>query len=410
MNGDEKKEEVGAFDEPAIEDPAPQANGNGEDVVAAISLEDYELPEDLPETVENTVQGAIRYGFIGSGQGGGRLAQEAYDLGYKKTIVVNTSPQDLSSVKLPEEQKLHLDIGPGGAGANMAKGEEALTQHQQAVYNKMKNVFDTHVDHIIICASAGGGSGGGSLKPLIMVAKRYLQFLGYVEDIDQRVGVVLTLPTTEEQASTHVAANALEAAVGISDLAERDSVTPVIVIDNSRIRDLYRKIPYNVFWPTVNKGVLELFDIFNRLSMKTDGFVSFDPADYAAVMRTGGHAVMGVVSVRPDDVGDESKVFKVLDRSLNKTLLADGFDYSTAQASGVVIVGGEQTFAEVPSMDRVIEYVGNMVANMTGGAKVYRGVYQDKRPGLRVYTFISGMKRPEQRYKKLEALSRERYP
>jgi cell division GTPase FtsZ len=292
----------------------------------------------------------------------------------------------------------------------MAKGEEALTQHQQSVYNTMKSVFDTHVDHIMICASAGGGSGGGSLKPLIMVAKRYLQFLGYVEDINHRVGVILTLPTVEEQASMHVASNALEAAAGISELAERDSVTPVIVIDNSRIRDLYRKIPYNIFWPTVNKGVLELFDIFNRLSTKADGFVSFDPADYAAVMRQGGHSVMGVVSIKPDDVSDEGKVFKVLDKSLGKTLLAEGFDYSTAKASGVVIVGGKQTFAEVPSMDRVIEYVGSMVANMTGGAKVYRGVYQDDRPGLRVYTVISGLTRPAARYKKLEALSRERYP
>lgn len=389
----------------------PHQNGNGEAISAPLSLEDYELPEDLPETVENTVPGAIRYGFIGSGQGGGRLAQEAYALGYRKTIVINTSPQDLSSVKVPDDHKLHLDIGPGGAGANMERGEEAATRHQQAVYNKMKAVFDTHIDHIMICASAGGGSGGGSLRPLIMVAKRYLQFLGFVgDDIDRRVGVILTLPTVEEQASVHIARNALEAATGVSDMAERDGITPVIVIDNSRIRDLYRRIPYSVFWPTVNKGVLELFDVFNRLALKNDGFVSFDPADYAAVMQTGGHAVMGVVSVKPEDVGDEAKVFKVLDASLGKTLLADGFDYSTAKASGVVIVGGRQTFAEVPSMDRVIEYVCSMVANMTGGAKVFRGVYQDERPGLRVYTVISGLKRPGLRYKKLEALGRERYP
>ena len=76
-----------------------------------IDLEDYEIPEDEEVAVEDESGGSQVFAWIGSGQGGGRLAKAFYDRGYKKCIAVNTSKQDLSTLDLPEAQKLLLDCG-----------------------------------------------------------------------------------------------------------------------------------------------------------------------------------------------------------------------------------------------------------------------------------------------------------
>ena len=378
--------------------------------IPEISLEDYELPQDEEVGVEDLSSGSVRYAFVGSGQGGCRLAEAFYRLGYQKTLCLNTSPQDLSAIELPEEQKILLHAGAGGAGKDMMAGEEALVRNQQHVYNAMKQVFGSNIDSILINVGLGGGSGGGSLIPLIMVAKRYMQFLGHVEDVDRRVGVIMTLPTNGESTSTTVSTNAFTLASKVSELAEQGSISPVIVLDNDRIQKLYSKLTMANFWPTINRGVGELFDIFNRLSAQNSAYTSFDPADYRTVITAGGHTVLGVSTVKSEQLGDETQVFRTLKASLDKTLLAEGFDLSTATCAAVVVVGGSETFREVQGLPEIIEYAFDMVATMTGATTVHRGVYEDDRPGLRIYTIIAGLKRPSSRYKKLEALSRERYP
>ena len=380
-----------------------------EEEIGILSLEDYEIPEDCAETVENTVVGSIRYGFVGLGQAGGRLAAVAHKLGYCKAIALNTSPQDLKALPLPEDQKLLIDIGESGAGKNPERGEEAVTKRQQDIYNLMKRVFGKHVDHVMLAAGSGGGTGGGAIIPTIMIAKRYLQFLGY-DDVDKRVGAILTLPTNGEAASMRIAMNSISVASKISELADSNSITPLIILDNDRVQKLYPRLTMANFWPTVNEGVIGLFDIFNRLSLRQSNYTSFDPADYAAVIRSGGHTVMGVTSVKKEQCTDETTILKVVRDSIDKTLLADGFDFSTATSAAGVIVGGTQTLAEVPGLNNVIEYLFSMIANMTSSATIHRGVYEDTREGLRLYTIISGMKCPEPRYKKLRQLSQEKYP
>lgn len=386
-------------------------NNNIEDSLPVLFLEDYEIPPDEAEPVENTAGGFVNYAFVGAGQGGCRLAESFYALGHKKTICVNTSSQDLSSVAIPDEQKILLGI-LGGAGKDMTVGEEAVVKNQQYVYNAMKNIFGRHVDHVIICAGSGGGTGGGSLIPLIMIAKRYLQYCGYVEDLDKRVGVVLTLPTNGEAASVRVAGNAFALSRKISDLAEAGSISPLLVIDNDRVQRLYAnsKLTMRNFWPTINNSVATLFDIFNRVSVRHTMYTSFDPADYQTITRAGGHMVMGVTSIGQDKLGSETEVFHQLRESLSKTLLADGFDLTTATCAAVVAVGGKETFENTEGLPAMIDYAFDMLATMTAAATVHRGVYEDDRPGLRIYTIIGGLKRPQPRYKKLEALAKEAYP
>ena len=78
----------------------------GEDHVD-ISLPDMPVPEVLSEStkeIEDEFDGAFKFGFIGAGQGGGRLAETFHKFGYRRVCAINTSPQDLNTLKL--ENKL----------------------------------------------------------------------------------------------------------------------------------------------------------------------------------------------------------------------------------------------------------------------------------------------------------------
>jgi len=381
--------------------------------IPSLSLEDLEIPEQEIETVENKVYGSTNYSFIGSGQGGCRIAQEFYKLGYRKTIGLNTSSQDLSHTDLPENHKLLLDIGPGGAGKDMFKGETAVVKYSQEIYDLMKKIIG-RTDHVMICVCAGGGSGGGSVIPLIMVVKKYLRYLGYFDDIDQRVGVIITIPRNGEMLSLRVASNAYSLMSKISGMAEKKSITPTVVVDNERIQKIYRGLTVSKFWPTVNSSVAGLFDIFNRLSIQHSPYTSFDPTDYRNVVTAGGHCIFGVTKVTGlmDDAGivDETQISHSLKSNLEKTLLASGFDLGTAESAASIVVGGEQLFDEVAGLQEAIEYAFDTLANLTGDATVHRGIYQDQRDSLRVYTFIGGLKRPSPRYGELRGFAREKYP
>lgn len=381
-------------------------------VTGPMALEDYELPDGAPDSVEPSVDGAIRYAFVGSGQGGSRIAAAAYARGYAKTIVINTAPQDLEHIRVPEEHKLLLDIGAGGAGKNIVRGEEAVKEHQGEVYDLMQRVFGRHVDHVMICIGAGGGSGGGSVIPLVMLAKKYLQALGHV-DVDKRVGVIMALPRTGEVQSRTVAFNASTVADRVSELADEGTLTPLVLIDNAKIQDLHPRLTPANLWPTVNDGVLHLFDLFNRLPLLSTPHSSFDPADYETVIRAGGHLVMGVTKIKAEDVdalanGGETVISKVMRTSIDRTLIADGFDLTRSRAAAGIIVASADTLGKIP--DAVTEYVYSMLGSLTGGAAVHRGMYEDDRHDLRVYTIVGGLPAPEKRYERLRSQAKDPYP
>jgi cell division GTPase FtsZ len=363
-------------------------------------FDDIEIP-DLPleaelegvedESIEDESGGAVTYAFIGSGQGGGRLAEAFYNIGYKKTICTNTANQDLSKVDIPEEQKILLDAGEQGAGKNMVKGEEAASNAQQEILDLMKKKFG-QVDHIMVCVGAGGGSGGGSTLVLVESAKLYLTHLGQ-PDADKRVGVIMTLPTAGESASPAVSDNAQLLSKTLVGYAKGGLVSPLIFVDNDKIKKMYPKLSVKKFWPTVNATVAGLFHVFNVIVNKPTEYTTFDTADYMSVMRGGGCMIMGVTSVK--NLDDTNSVSAALKNNLGKTLLAGGFDLKTASHAAAVVLGGEEILEELDNT--AIEEGFDTLAMLTGDAMVHRGVYEDKKPRLNVYTLIGGLAGPDAR-------------
>ena len=52
---------------------------------------------------------SIRFGVLGTGAGGSRLAESFYKLGYD-SVVCNTASVDLKSINIPDTNKLLLDF------------------------------------------------------------------------------------------------------------------------------------------------------------------------------------------------------------------------------------------------------------------------------------------------------------
>ena len=80
-----------------------------------IVVPDIPLPPEPEEKeeVEDKVDGAFKFAFVGAGQGGSRIAETFHKLGYRKVGIINTAQQDLNTVNV--ENKLCIG-SKGGAG------------------------------------------------------------------------------------------------------------------------------------------------------------------------------------------------------------------------------------------------------------------------------------------------------
>ena len=95
--------------------------------IPTLDIEDYdpELNEE-EETVEDKSGGALTFAIVGAGQGGGRMAKAFYDMGYTKTVAVNTARSDLNGLDIPDNQKFLIDEHAAqGAGKDQAKAQAA---------------------------------------------------------------------------------------------------------------------------------------------------------------------------------------------------------------------------------------------------------------------------------------------
>ena len=356
--------------------------------VPNIPLEDFESIVKQPEVpeIKNEYVGSVQFGVIGSGQAGCRIAKSFYDIGYKKTIALNTSISDLNPLEIPEDQKLLIG-NTQGSGKDMGKGEKAAIESSQKVFDLMTTVFK-EVDKIIICFGAGGGTGAGSFQTLLEISEKYLKFIGH-EDPAQDIIVISALPTSGELQSSIIKKNnriiqeILEKKIG------EGKVGPILFMDNSRIERVYKGIPPIKFWQTINDTITGLFQIFNYLSKQESEYVSFDVEDYKAILKTPGAAVMGVMIVNETE-GDKIKLSQAFQDNFKKTLLAENIDYRTAQNCGCIVAANAKILSEIPM--EVFNYGFDTIHNLIGSANLHRGLYGTTKKGIRAYTLISGMK------------------
>jgi cell division GTPase FtsZ len=367
-------------------------------MLPTLDLEQYEPQIQEATGVKDHSKGSTRYAWIGAGQCGGRIVKSFYDLGYRKVLALNTTHHDLDLLDLPREQKFQMNIGAKGAGKDMERGRQAIQEHRQEIRDLVRKTFGDQVDHIMVCIGAGGGTGSGSAVELVDVAKKYAHYIS-LSNPDKRVGVMMTLPTTGESSSPMVAQNAYTVANELSELAVNGKISPLIFVDNEKVSKLYPGMTVNAFWPSINRTVGGLFDIFNRLSSLSSRYTAFDPVDYHSIMEAGGCAIMGITKV--NKFYDRFAISEAMKKNLEKTLLANGFDLSTAKLAGCIIVAGKKIMNSEPGLADNINYAFDVLSEITGNASIHRGIYEDDKNYLRVYTIIGGLQPPTNRLEEL---------
>ena len=85
----------------------------------------------------NTAHSAINCGFIGVGGGGGKLAKAFLDLGFSKTILVNTTVKDQPDGVAAE----HFLLLPGadGVGKDVTLGKQILDENSALIEDVLRN-------------------------------------------------------------------------------------------------------------------------------------------------------------------------------------------------------------------------------------------------------------------------------
>ena len=105
-----------------------------------VDIPDIPLPSEAPpETkIEDKFASAYKFAIVGVGQGGSRLAETFWKLGYRRVAVINTAAQDLKSIKVPRENKLL--VGGHGAGKDRKVAENIFRENREDILD----FFEAH--------------------------------------------------------------------------------------------------------------------------------------------------------------------------------------------------------------------------------------------------------------------------
>ena len=345
------------------------ANDLGFDFVEA--YDDDPVADDERMLPENTASSAIKCAFIGVGGGGGKLAKAFLDLGFNKTILVNTTVKDQPDGVDPE----HFLLLPGadGVGKDIALGQQVLEENSALLEDALRTRIGS-IDWLFVLAGGGGGT-GSACSVLHNSMERHLKSC----EASGKVVYVLTRPTAQELLNPTISTN-YEAA--LAELAEH----PHIVIDNERQLQLLRgKVGMLNLYPSANRNFAKLIAQVLKLSSESSPIQTFDTKDLERCLSTPGRMVVGSTIAR-----DPSR------RDLGSSLFQGCIKSSPCPVpsgpikTGAMLLVATSVMASDPDVSKKLEsalsYVGGRTETLFSGIYVNEGV-----PGLIAISLLGGM-------------------
>jgi len=341
-----------------------------------IDLPDIPMPDENAQTreIEDEFEGAYKFAIIGVGQGGSRIAETFWNLGYRRVCVINTAKQDLKFINIPEDRKLLLDHG--GAGKDPETAEKIFQENAEEICDFFHEKLGTSYDRVLVCAGAGGGTGAGGAPVVFKIVK---------DHTSATVGFVSALPTKAE--GNQVAKNTKRTMQKIVEYTKDGILSPLIVLNNEKIKELYPGLSINKFWTTANSSVCSLFHLFNKISAQDSSYTTFDKADLDSVLNSG-IITFGATPIKTEQAND-TDISKAIRNNLKKNILA-GADISTGNIAACVMVVNNKLMDEVPQ--EALEHgFGQLNRLLAKDNTVHRGIYTSNKPGIAVYTVIGGL-------------------
>jgi len=359
-----------------------------------ISMEDLMIPDVQEEAtkgniVEDKVEGAFKFCFLGAGQGGSRIAESFNKKGYERVAVINTAEQDLNTINV----KNKLLIGEGGAGKDPEVARKLYAEKENDILDFIRYSFGEEFDRIFVCVGGGGGTGSGLATSLVDASKEVCEAMKLATS---KVGMILTLPKNSE--GRGVCNNASKLLREVMQHVDSGKISPLIIVDNERVANLYPNLPVSKFWDVANGSTSGLFHLFNHTASKDSTYSSFDANDYKNVLDSG-LIVFGASPVK--NWQDSIAISRAVRENLKGNLLTGGIDLSQGSTAGAIVIGGKEQLDSIKQMD-LDDAFSQLSRMLKPNTLVHRGIYSGNQSGLTIFTVIGGLGLPQQRLKDLE--------
>jgi len=320
---------------------------------------------------ENTATSALNCAFIGFGGGGGKLAKAFLDLGFNKTLLINTTAKDQPEGVDPKHLVLIPDAD--GVAKNISYGKSVFESNSAVVEDALRTKLGK-VDWIFVLAGGGGGT-GSSCPVLHDVFKRYLRSVQGEGDIFY----IITWPSAQEGLNTTIHKNALSLA---NDVIEY----PHIILDNERQMQFLRgKVGVLDLLPTANKAFAKLFHQILKLASEQSPIQTFDSKDLERCLRTPRTTFLGSTVIANPRVGN-----------LGATIFQNCMKKSPCSKPSGRPKTGTMLFVISPEMandpevskhlDAAVSYVGGRTETLFSGIYIRKNV-----PGLIAILAMGGL-------------------
>ena len=317
---------------------------------------------------DNSATSAISCGFVGVGGGGGKIAKAFLDVGFSKTLLVNTTDKDQPD-GIPEE---HFVLVPGadGVGKDINLGRKVLSENSALVEDALRSRIGK-VDWLFVLLGGGGGTGSAG-HVLDDAFKRHLKS----NESSGCAFYIITRPTAQELLNPTIAQNYETCLASITS-------EPHIVIDNERQLQLLRgKVGMIGMFPTANKNFAKMFSQVLKLASENSPIQTFDAKDLETCLSTTGRHVIGSTVVR--DVQRQDLGSLILQGCLKSSPCPTT---SGKSDTGVLLLIATEDMASDPDVSRRLEAAFSYVGGRT--KTLFSGVYvKPKLPGLIAITIL----------------------
>jgi len=320
----------------------------------------------------------FKLSFIGAGQGGGRIAQAFYRLGYRRVCAYNLTSADFKDLE-PSILKYSPDVG--GAARDVTKAETVLKSHEDDVRSLIARAWGTDTELAMVCASLGGGTGSGSIDGIVKIVRDYMTSCGK----QAKCGAIVSLPEIGE--GPQPCYNTVRAIGRLTDMG----VAPIIILDNEKINRKY-KPGVREFYPKANGMVADSLNVFLQLCNSDNAVNQFDTTELWCVLNSG-IVVMGAAKVGgPTDIRSASDVPDAIRQALTDNLLSD-IELKEASHGAVLFVGNEQVLDMASEyFDAGKDFLQRSV--MAENGVLFKGVFLDPECKELVAFFIVGGVKP----------------
>lgn len=325
------------------------------------------------------------FSFLGLGQAGGNVAEEAAKRGYY-SAAINFSQVDLDSLNYIEN-KLRL-IGSEGIGKQRKNAISLMSNNWDLATNFVKENFShPSIEIIFVPFSTSGGSGSGIAPVLLSLL---------TETMTDKVFVAM--PILPDRTETYV--NQRNCIETFEDISKLDIC--ILPIDNDKAISKVNKLGKNLLYKNVNKWVIDMIDKILLYTEKQSNLSVIDKKDLKAILQTPGLSTISEVDISSlnESINLSTKdTSEKIRNSWNSGLFANIEEKSHIVSAGFIFDGQEKLMSCIDVHEIYSNFNNKMPLNL------FEGLYLGEKG--KVISILAGLSWENKRFEKIKNLIME---